>query len=354
MKVFKDLKVVELANVLAGPLVGTFFAELGAKVVKIENKAAGGDLTRHWKVTGEKGRVSAYYASANYGKRSLLLDLTKKGDQKKVYELLKSADVVISNYKAGDAKKLGMEPSRLLKLNPSLICATVTGFGKNDKRTAYDLVLQAETGYMSMNGTEESGPLKMPVALIDVLAAHQLKEAVLIALLQRQRTGKGGVVSVSLYDAAVASLANQASNWLMAKHLPKRNGSKHPNIAPYGESFLTKDKQHIVLAIGTDKQFRELCTALKADALASKKNYCDNPSRVANRLQLEKELRPHFMRQGSRQLMNTFMNRKIPAALIRNVAQVLENPSNKRLILHKKTDGTKRVRTAIFGLSLKT
>ena len=194
--IFKNLKVIELANVLAGPAVGMFFAELGADVIKIENKTTNGDVTRSWKLTTENPnqKGSAYFASVNWNKKSLFLDLKDAFDKTKVLELIKDADIVIANYKKGDAEKLGMDYESLKKTNPKLIYAHISGFGEDSSRIAFDIVLQAETGFMFMNGTSESGPIKMPVALIDILAAHQLKEGVLVALIKRMQTNEGSKV----------------------------------------------------------------------------------------------------------------------------------------------------------------
>src|ERR1035437_2769189 len=179
---FKDLKVVELAGVLAGPSVGLFFAELGAEVIKIENKKTGGDVTRSWKLPEEdkNSDVSAYFLSVNFLKKHLFLDLNAESDYKKCIAQIKNADIVIVNYKKGDDKKLKLDYATLKKINSKLIYASINGFSDTDERVAYDLILQAESGFMSVNGTPESGPLKMPVALIDIIAAHHLKEAILL------------------------------------------------------------------------------------------------------------------------------------------------------------------------------
>ena len=209
---FEGLTVIELASVLAGPATGMFFSELGARVIKIENALTGGDITRQWKLPSESltSPVSAYYSSVNFNKEIQFMDLNSGAEKMKLYTLIQSADIVISNYKAGDAEKLGMDYPSLKKVNPQIIYAHLGGFPKGIKRVAFDVVLQAETGFMSMNGTSESGPIKMPVALIDVLAAHQLKEVLLLALLNREKTGSGAYVSTTLYESAIASLANQA------------------------------------------------------------------------------------------------------------------------------------------------
>jgi hypothetical protein len=355
-KIFKDLYVVELANVLAGPASGMFFAELGAKVTKIENTTTNGDITRNWKLESENksSNMSAYYASANWGKKVLMMDLTKEKDKQKVYKLIKNADIVITNYKAGDDKKLGMDYKTLKKINPQIIYAHLSGFGENNKRTAFDLVLQAESGFMFMNGTPESGPVKMPVALIDLLAAHQLKEGILTAIINKMRTGRGSKVSVSLFDSAVASLANQASNWLMAKHNPTAIGSIHPNIAPYGERFITKDKKQLVLAIGSNKQFAMLCAILNAEKLTTKEEYKTNTNRVINRVSLKVALEKEIRKFNSKELMDEFINNDVPAGIIKSIKEVFESKAEMQNHILEEKNGmglSKRVRTVVFKIS---
>ncbi len=214
-----DLKVLELASVLAGPSVGQFFAELGAEVIKIENPRNGGDVTRLWKTPGEPtDDRSAYFCSCNWGKKSVALDLTIHRDIEIVRKLAAKSDIVIASYKPGDAEKLGVSYQQLRTHNERLIYGQITGYGSDDDRVGYDAVIQAEAGFMALNGEHEGPATKMPVALIDVLAAHHLKEGLLLALLTRERTKEGSVVEVSLVQTAVASLANQATNWLVGKN----------------------------------------------------------------------------------------------------------------------------------------
>ena len=259
---FSDLTIVELSSVLAGPAVGSFFSELGAQVIKVENKKNGGDVTRQWRQPDETAEgPSAYYASVNWNKKTLFLDLGDPGDKQQVDRLIRDADIVITNFKKGDDKKFGLAYEDLKRLNPSIIHGHISGFGAESDRLAYDLILQAETGFMSMNGQPESPPTKMPLALIDVLAAHQLKEGILCALLkQKENPGQPFNIEVSLYESAIASLINQATNWLMNHNIPQRMGSRHPNIAPYGEIFTTSDERSVTLAIGSNRQYRDLCT----------------------------------------------------------------------------------------------
>lgn len=345
-KIFKDLKVIELASVLAGPSVGLFFAELGAQVIKIENKKTGGDVTRSWKLPEEdKGdNTSAYFLSVNFLKKHLFLDLLDKKDYKKCIGQIKKADIVIVNYKKGDDKKLGLDYSTLRKLNPKLIYACINGFSEEDERVAYDLILQAESGFMSMNGTPESGPLKMPVALIDLLAAHHLKEAILLALLKRNETKKGSYIAVSLFDAAVSSLANQATNWLIAGHLPQRTGSLHPNIAPYGEIFTTKDGHLVTFAIGSDGQFRKLCSILDITPVAGEKKYINNQSRVKNRSALFTILEKAVKDRTLAFLSRESTKHGVPFAKIRDLKEVFELPEAKKLI-RETSGGNKKVQT---------
>ena len=225
--------------------------------------------------------------------------------------------------------KLKVDYHTLKILNPNLIYASINGFGNNNPRTAYDLILQAESGFMFMNGEKNSSPLKMPVALIDVLAGHQLKEAILVALIQKYKTNKGSHVSVSLFDTAIASLANQATNWLIAHHLPAAQGSLHPNIAPYGEIFTTKDHHQITFAIGSDKQFKQLCDILKIEITA---DYQNNQLRITNRQTLFEVLKKHIQIFNFDVLFNECLKHDVPIGKIRNLKEVFELPETQQLI----------------------
>ena len=353
--IFKDLKVVELASVLAGPAVGMFFAELGAEVVKIENKTTQGDVTRCWKLPKEdqNSEYSAYYCSVNWGKQAQLLNLKDEADQQIVKKLIQSADVVITNYKAGAAEKLGMDAATLRQLNPRLIYAYLSAFGEASTRTAFDVVLQAEAGFLFMTGEPHRDPVKMPVALIDILAAHQLKEAILLALYQRTQTGQGSYVSVSLLEAALASLANQATNWLMGGHIPQRMGTQHPNIAPYGDIFDTQDEKPVILAVGTEKQFVALCQCLGIPEVASDPRFSQNQARVQNRALLKDVLKPAIAMHQLDTLMQAFHEQGVPAGQIRSMPEVFEQAKAQEMILEEKMpDGTlsKRVKTVAFNI----
>lgn len=353
IKPFENLKIIDLSTVLAGPSVGTFFAELGARVIKIEHPIHG-DVTNTWRLATENPLApSAYYSSVNYGKELLKLDFLKAQDYARFLEELSDTDVVLMNFKKGDDTKLKLDPKTLWKLQPKLIIGKITGFGSENDRIAYDLILQAETGFMSMNGTPESGPTKMPVALIDVLAAHQLKEGLLLALLQREKAPKGQVVSVSLYDAAISSLANQASNYLMAQHVAQPIGSLHPNIAPYGEIFKTLDQKDITFAIGSQAHFEKLCQVLNLNAVLENPLYKENQLRVKNRFLLAKEIQNAVQERAAEELFNALVAIGVPVAIIKNMAEVFNDGAAQALVRAEAAQGqiTKRVTQLAFQIS---
>lgn len=332
---FAGLKVLELASVLAGPSVGQFFAELGAEVIKVENLKTGGDVTRTWRGKHEgDNTVTAYFTSVNWGKKSLAIDLSKREGKDIVHQLAAKADIVIASYKPGDAEKLGVDYRTLSKQNPFLIYGQVTGYGPDNDRVGYDAVIQAESGFMDLNGEPEGAPLKMPVALIDVLAGHHLKEGLLLALIKKEKTGEGGLVEVSLIQAAITSLTNQATNWLVTNNLPVRKGSAHPNIAPYGDTYLTNDLKRVLLAIGSDRQFRDLCQMLELKELGSNPNYATNPLRVKNREGLNIELQVAISRVSANDFMTDCNRLKIPAGVIQNLKDVFEMIEAKDILIH--------------------
>ena len=328
---FNNLKVLELASVLAGPSVGQFFAELGAEVIKVENLTAGGDVTRSWKSKGEQtDDRSAYFCSVNWGKKSVALDLNSADGKLNVQKLASQSDVIIASYKPGDAEKLGVSYQQLKSINEKLIYGQITGYGSDNDRVGYDAVIQAESGFMDLNGEADGNPTKRPVALIDVLAAHHLKEGLLLALLKRERTGQGSLIEVSLIQAAVSSLVNQASNWLVAKQLPVRQGSAHPNIAPYGDYFLTRDGKNFLLAVGSDRQFLHLLKILELD---QQPEFATNALRVVNREKLKTILSSTILNFDSATLLSRMNEHKIPGGIIQNVKEVFEQKETNRLLM---------------------
>jgi len=333
-EMFTGLKVVELASVLAGPSVGQFFAELGAEVIKVENLKTGGDITRTWKGKNEKeSGVSAYFSSVNWGKRSIAIDLSKSDGKEIVKELASNADLIIASYKPGDAEKLGVDYASLSKKNPGLIYGQITGYGPDNERVGYDAVIQAESGFMDLNGEPNGPPLKLPVALVDVLAGHQLKEGLLLSIIKKQTTGKGDLVDVSLIQTAISSLSNQATNWLVANQLPNRQGSAHPNIAPYGDNYITSDGKRVLVAIGSDRQFNDLCNMLNLSELSANPMFATNPARVQNRGLLNTQISSGIARLSSTDFVAGCNKAKIPAGVIQNLREVFEMKEAEEILI---------------------
>lgn len=350
MEFLKDLVVIDASSVLAGPSVGSFLAELGAHVIKIENKKTGGDVTRNWHTPiEEKNRISSYYAAINYKKKLVQLDLEK--DISTFKEYLKNADVLLTNFKKIDYQKFGIENSDLQQINTRLIHGRIKGFESDENRVAYDVVLQAETGFMAMNGEQDGLPCKMPVALIDVLAAHQLKEGILLALLKRVQSNNGSFVEVSLEKAALSSLVNQASYYLMTGQIPKRMGSKHPNIAPYGDIYWSNDKKPFVLAIGSDTQFLKLASMFNSEKLNAS-HFLENTSRVEHRNDLNTELSKLFSDFEMHELEKHFLSLNIPFGVIKDLPAVFESVYATQMIHTEEMEGTttKRVKSIAFEI----
>lgn len=335
--VCKRLKVLDLSSVLAGPLTASFFAELGAQVLKIENKRTGGDVTRQWKLTSEDALFpwSAYYVSANYRKQVMLLDFSVPAEREMLEGLIANSDLVISNFQKSVAQKLDLLPEVIFARYPHLIFTQLSAYTFDDVRPGYDLIMQGETGWISMNGTDESHLAKLPVALIDILASHQMKEAILLALLQKASSGKGSVVHVSLFKSALSALANQASNYLNQQHIPRPIGTLHPNIAPYGDLFVSKDKISFMLAVGSDDQFRKLAVSLKVrenDFSA----FETNQMRVINRNELYDLLQSFFDRMAFNEISDLLRNANIPYCNIKNMKEVFEDEMAQSMVLQQK------------------
>lgn len=333
------LKVLDLSSILAGPLTGSFFAELGAEVIKIENKLSNGDATRQWKLPSEdpQNPYSAYYWSANYGKNVILFDLTDQNDRADVEHYLAKCDIVISNFQKKTAEKLDLEPETILAKYPNLIIAQLSAYDYDDPRPGYDLVMQGETGWISMNGTDTNHLAKLPVAIIDIVAAHQMKEAILLAMLKKMQTGKGTVVHVSLYKSGISALANQASNYLIAGHIAKPLGTLHPNIAPYGDIFITKDDKKVILAIGSDAQFKKLWFSLNMTD-TEYATFEINSDRLVHRSNLQNILQQSFGTYSFEELEGILELNNIPYCLIKNTKEVFDDPLAKEMILIKESD----------------
>jgi crotonobetainyl-CoA:carnitine CoA-transferase CaiB-like acyl-CoA transferase len=355
---FAHLRVIELASVLAGPQVGQFFAELGAEVLKVESPV--GDVTRTWKTSAETAAtsgaeassVSAYFSASNWGKRSLVLDLTTPAGQSSLHHLAATADIILASYKPGDAEKLRADYATLSQENPRLLYGHLTGYGPDNARAGYDAVLQAEAGFMFLNAAGPGQqPQKMPVAMVDLLAAHQLKEGLLTALFQRERTGRGALVQVSLLDSALSALANQAATYLVTGHDPQPLGSGHPSIVPYGTVYRAANNRQLVLAVGSDGQFRQLCAALSRPDLATDARFATNAARVAHRAALESMLTEAIAAVDGDALLVDLERRAVPAGAVRPVGEALRQPSAAAMLLPAAGAGPAGLRTVAFRSS---
>lgn len=338
------LRVLELASVLAGPSVGQFLGELGADVVKVENKKTRGDVTRGWRLPGEQvssAAISAYFSSCNLGKQSVAIDAAAPQGRDICRRLAAASDIVIASYKPGDAEKLGIDAKTLRAEHPRLIYAQITGYGLDDPRVGYDALIQAESGFTFMNGEPgpERQPTKMPVALVDVLTAHQLKEAILVALYKRERTGEGAHLHVSLYAGAVTSLVNQGTGYLRAGKVPQRMGSEHPSIVPYGTAFKDENGQPLVLAVGADSQFRSLCTILEHPELGTDERYATNVARVAHRAELVSLLSDLISKRSRADLLTKLNERRVPAGAIADMSTVFKTPQAEALVVRDQSAG---------------
>ncbi len=333
--ILKDLIIIELASVLAGPHVGAFFTELGARVIKIENIFTDGDVTRKWKLPTESADedISSYFSCVNWGKESIGLNLKTEEGLQIIYNLVKKADIIIVNYKPGDAEKLKVDYKTFKDLNPKIIYGHITGYGLDVPRAGFDAIIQSESGFTNINGEPKGPPIKLPVALMDILTAHQLKEAILLALLKLEKTGEGSLVSASLIQSGIASLANQGTNWLVGNSIPKRTGSDHPNIVPYGTIFKTWDDDEIVIAIGSDEQFSKLMKILGKPEIADDERFKTNHDRVKNRDRLNSILEIIIKDWKKNNLMKALCAETIPAGTVNNIKEVFELKQAKEMIL---------------------
>ena len=353
--VFEGYTIIELSSVLAGPYAGMMFSELGAKVIKIENSVTNGDVTRGWKHPKEnkETEISAYYSAINYKKEVRFLDLTKMNDINKTYELLKTADVVISNFKKGDDYKFALDYGRVKVINPKIIYAKLSGFETQDNRVAYDVVIQAECGFMSMNGQKDSPPTKMPVALMDVLAGHQLRSGILAALLRREKTKKGALVEVNLERSAISALVNQGSNYLMNNITAERMGSRHPNIALYGEVFKSVEGTEIVLAIGSQRQFENLCSVLNLTELITDEKFTNNQNRLIHLDELTELFKVAFNTYKALYLKEKLTVLNIPFGEVKNMKQVADSQTGQSMVLEEQIENVPTKRYSTVGFSIK-
>ncbi len=330
------LRVLDLSRVLAGPWAGQVLADLGADVVKVERPGVGDD-TRAWgppwlrDAAGEETGESAYFLSANRGKRSVTVDLSRPDGQALVRRLAARADVLLENYRVGALERHGLGYAALAAANPRLVYCSISGFGQTGPyrhRAGYDLLLQGMGGLMSVTGAPDGapggGPMKVGVALTDVLTGLYATTAVLAALAHRERSGRGQHVDLSLLDVQVATLANQAQAYLTTGRPPGRLGNAHPSIVPY-QAFASADG-HLVLAVGNDGQFARLCQVAGRPALTLDPRFATNAKRVEHRAALLAHLEPLLASRPSAAWLEALEAAGVPCGPINDLEAVFDDP----------------------------
>ena len=330
------IRVLDLSRVLAGPWCGQILGDLGDEVIKVERPGTGDD-TRHWgppyikDAEGNDSREAAYFQSANRNKQSLTLDFTRPEGQRLVRELVTQCDVLLENFKVGGLAAYGLDYESLKAINPRLVYCSITGFGQTGpyaKRAGYDFMIQGLGGLMSLTGRSEgeegAGPMKVGVALTDILTGLYATVGVLAALNQREQSGIGQHIDVALLDVQVACLANQAMNYLATGVSPRRLGNAHPNIVPY-QDFPSADG-NFILAVGNDGQFRKFCEVAGIAQLADDPRFASNKARVAHRSELIPLLRQATVFKTTAQWIELLEKAGVPCGPINDLQQVFADP----------------------------
>jgi crotonobetainyl-CoA:carnitine CoA-transferase CaiB-like acyl-CoA transferase len=331
-----NIRVLDLSRVLAGPWAGQMLADLGADVIKVERPGSGDD-TRHWgppflkDAEGRDTREAAYYLCANRNKRSLTVDFTQPEGQRLIRELAAQSDVLLENFKVGGLAAYGLDYQSLKAINPRLIYCSITGFGQQGpyaQRAGYDFMIQGLGGLMSLTGRaadeEGAGPVKVGVALTDILTGLHASVAVLAALNHRHASGEGQHIDLALLDVQVACLANQALNYLTTGVAPRRLGNAHPNIVPY-QDFPTADGDFI-LTVGNDGQFRRFCEVAGHPEWADDPRFASNSARVAHRGELIPLIRQATVFRTTAEWVAALEEAGVPCGPINDLAQVFADP----------------------------
>jgi crotonobetainyl-CoA:carnitine CoA-transferase CaiB-like acyl-CoA transferase len=324
------LRVLDLSRVLAGPLCTQLLADLGARVVKVERPGSGDDtraLGPPW-AEGPAGRESAYYLSANRGKRSVAADLSSEAGRALVARLASEADVVVENFAPGTLERWGLGYAALAEANPRLVLCTVTGYGSDGPeagRPGYDFTVQARSGWMAITGEPAGTPVKAGVAVVDVLTGQLAAVAILAALRERERSGRGQRVEVPLFDAALAGLVNVTQAALVTGREPARWGNAHATIVPY-QAFDGADRAFVV-AVGNDAQWRRLCEAIGAGDLAADPRLADNPGRIRHREDVVGSLAARFRTAPADAWLARLEAAGVPCAPVQTVLEALEDPA---------------------------
>jgi crotonobetainyl-CoA:carnitine CoA-transferase CaiB-like acyl-CoA transferase len=314
------LRILDFSRVLAGPLATMVLADLGAEVTKVE-RPGGGDETRAWGPPYDEQGEATYFQSVNRNKGSVVIDLADQAGRAEALRLAAEADVVVENFRPGVMEKLGLGYEELAARNPGLVYCSISGFGAGEAGAAlpgYDLLVQALGGLMSITGEPDGPPLKVGVALVDVIAGLFSAVGILAALEHRRQSGRGQLVEVDLLSALLAALVNQASGYTVAGAVPDRIGNAHPSIAPY--ELLATGEGELVLAVGNDRQFAELCEELARPGLAEDARFATNPARVEHREALRLELESALAAAPAGEWASRLTARRVPAGVVHDLA----------------------------------
>ena len=324
----EGVKVIELARILAGPWAGQTLSDLGAEVVKVESIE--GDDTRRWGppfVKNGEDISASYFHSCNRGKKSICVDFKTKEGQDIIKKLVLKADILIENFKVGGLRKYGLDFASLIKINPKLIYCSITGFGQTGPyahRAGYDYIIQGMSGLMSITGEPSGQPQKMGVAVTDILTGLYSVTAILSAIIQRDKTGKGQQIDMALLDVATAVTANQGMNFLTTGKAPQRIGNGHQNLVPY-QVFDCKDG-HIIIATGNDAQYQRLCAILNLEEIAMNELFLTNADRLRNRTLLIEKLSCQTTKFLKKDLLQACEKQGIPAGPINDLSEVFDDP----------------------------
>lgn len=324
-RALEGITILDLSRVLAGPFCTMILGDLGADVIKVEHPLAK-DETRTWGPP-YTGSESAYYLCANRNKRAITVNLDTDQGKEILQRLVIRSDVVVQNFKAGTVEKLGLSYEALSSINPRIICASITGFGLTGpyrNEPGYDYIIQAMSGLMSITGDRTTGPIKVGVAIADVLTGLYTTVGILAALQERSTSGKGQQLDISLFDSQVSALVNVASNYLVSGIVPEPLGNQHPNIVPY-QVFPTQD-QDVVVAVGNDSQFRRLTRLIGMPELSQQEKFATNPKRVEHREELISILSDRFREKSAKEWRALLSEAGIPNGPIHDLRSLFEDP----------------------------